>query len=378
MSHSKSPLILPHLITAKGSQTLADALQAIERKYEPLAQHSRAIKRLLSAFRTTCKFLSKLLGPPLECIYLDDLVEIDARLIAYLEEHGLVHQSAIQYSCDLHKLLDEANELLGWTSKSYELRKSWEPVSQVLKKKAHGYAGIIRFAIDQGRMPSNFTNDVMDRWKQDMLGRGRSLLTVLNDESHWRKTLKRAEMQQLFSNFNLASKNPTKYRFRLKDHLTLRALPDLPESLRKEILDAIHWKTADEDMDDRDAALMIRTVTGENLLRHFVELYSYAVNIMGIGEIANLQELIREEVVSGFVDYLREGDRCKPQSIISKLSSIHYLVRTYPKIKGGDYSWFREKLDTLRKEKDRKVQARKLDCLPPYQAIAEIAPMLLV
>jgi hypothetical protein len=177
-----------------------------------------------------------------------------------------------------------------------------------------------------------------------------------------------AYVQCLFPRFSLASRNPPKYRMKLKD---------LPESLRKEILEVIHWKTADEDLDDRDADLLIRPVTGHNLLRSFVELYSYATRILGIGEILDLRQLITEEIVCGFIDWLQEHDRCKPQSITSKLSSLHYLTCTYPKFENVDYGWFLAKLCTLRKEKHSRVQARKLNNLPDYPSIAEIAPKLL-
>jgi hypothetical protein len=268
---------------------------------------------------------------------------------------------------------------LKWTSKAYELRKSWLPIRHALKGKARGCAGIIEFAIEQGRTPGSFTESDIEAWKQLKLGRNQSLNTVNLEECHFRSTLRRAGLQELFS-FSLASKNPFKYRLRIKDDL--KELPDLPESLRKEILEVIEWKTADEDLDDRDAELLIRPVTGQQLLRHFVELYSYAIKILGLGGICHLHQLLTEKIVCGFIDWLQKRDddgapRCKPQSIIAKLCGIDYLTRTYPKFQGRDYSWFRIKLNSLRKEKHTQVQARKHHGNPDYKEVANVASEIL-
>ena len=114
--------------------------------------------------------------------------------------------------------------------------------------------GIIELAIKRGRTPGDFTEEDIEHWKQQMFRRGRSLLTVLSDECYFRKILRQG--QQFFPNFSLASRNSPKYRLKVKD---------LPESLRNEIVEVVRWKTADEDLDDRDAALVIRPVSGENL-----------------------------------------------------------------------------------------------------------------
>jgi hypothetical protein len=308
-----------------------------------------------------------MLGVPIESIHLDDLVEIDSRLIAYIKGLDGDHQSAVQYVCNKNKLLDLAHELGGWASRAYMLRKSWLPIRLVLKGKARGCIGIIEYAIAHGRMPGNLTVEFMEDWKRAMLGRGRSLLTVSVEESHFRTTL-REGLQHLFPAFILAIKRPPKLLMRLEE---------LPESLRDEILEVVHWKTVDEDLDDRDADLMIRPVTGENLLKYLLQLCGYAIRELELRGILHLRQLITEEIVCGFVDLLLKDGRCRARSIISKLSTIHFLTLTYPKLKGKDQSWFRAKLDTLRKEKNGRVQARKLDGNPDYESVAAIASKLL-
>jgi hypothetical protein len=352
-------------------RTVADALLAIEATFVSAATQSRAVKRLLSALRTTCRYLSALFDQPTDCICLDDLDDIEARLIEYIESIGLVQQSAMQYVCNLRKLLDLAHELGGWATQKYLVRRSWTPVREALKKYTGGCVGIVEFSISNGLTPSDLTEDFIKTWTQQMLERGRSLLTVVWAECHFRTMLRRAGLQRLFPQFPLNSKNPPEFRKQLKD---------LPEPLRSQILEAVRWKTADEDLDDRDAALIIRPVTAANMIRYFVELYSYAFTILGITDIVSLLQLLSEEIVCGFIDWLQEGGRCKPSSVIAKLSSIHFLTRTYPKLAtadGNNYRWFRTKLSSLRKESNAHVQARKLDGIPDYQSVADVVQKLL-
>jgi Phage integrase family len=367
LSYSSDCTISPHQKKSKGPRTVAEALSAIENRYEAMTTHSRAEKRLLSALRTTCKWVSKMLKRPLACIPLDELVGVDKALIVYIERAGTGHQTAVQTICHKNKLLDHAHQF-GWTCTEYELRKAWRPVRAAFRGNAKGYGSIIDFAIERNCPPGNFTKELMEAWKQDMLGRFRSLDTVVVEECHFRTTLRRAGWQPLFENINLASKNFPKYRI---------SLEELPESLRKEILAVIYWKTVDEDLDDRDIELMIRPVTGQNLLKHLLQLAGYAIKVLGICGIVSLSQLLTKEIIFGYVEWLVKNGNCRSASITTKLSGIHHLTRTYPKLRDGDYGWFRAKLDTLRKEKHSHKQARKLNGLPDYPSIAEIVPKLL-
>jgi hypothetical protein len=367
MSCRSNPTLSSHQKKTTSPRTVAEALSAIENRYKTMATPSRAEKRLMSAFRTTGKRLSEMLRLPLEGIFLDELVGIDTVLIAYIDDAGIDHQTAVQYVCDKNKLLDHAHQL-GWTCNEYELLRSWRPVRQALAGKSKGCAGIIDFAVKQGQCPHTFTESVIAAWKKVMLGRRCSLLTVDIGERHFRATLRVAGMQPHFPRFSLASKNPSKYGV---------SLEELPESLREEILRVIHWKTVEDDLDDRDAYLMIRPVTGQNLLKHFLQLAGYAIKVLGACGIASLSHLLTREIVCRYIDWLLQNGRCRPGSIIAKLSSIHHLTRTYPELKDGDYKWFRAKLDTLRIEKHGHKQARKLEGRPDYPSVAEIAPKLL-
>ncbi len=370
-------IVKPYEKRARAPQTVTEAIAAFERKYQSPATLSQEKRVLLQTLRRTCKPISALFGIPPDMIYLDELVGIDKFFFEFMVSRGKTRQTACQSCCDLHKLLDIAHDECGWTTKSYEVRESWRPIRAALRGRGHGHKSIIEFAIAGGCSPKAFTKEMMDAWKQDGLGRGRPLDVVQNAERAFRTVLRRAAMQSYFPNFRLDAMIPSKYCLRLIDRDTGMELPDIPEPLRTEILEAVRWKTADEDLDDRDEDLLIREVTGKNMVKYFLQLYSFAVNILKKNNIDHLSLLLVEEVVCGFVEFLQKDNRCKSRSVRCKLSSIHHLAHTYPKLKNTDYSWFSKKLNTLRKETHSQTQARKLATMPTYQSISRIASQLL-
>lgn len=205
--------LAPHLKRMKPPQTLEDALSITERGYASIDSPSRAQKRLRSVLRTVCKRIAEMLDLPLDAIQLDSLVEIDASLVSYVEGCGVDRQSAVQCTCDLHKLLDLAHAT-GWTCDRYELRKSWSPIRLALRGKANGCGVIIDFAIDRNVFPIHFAERDMKAWKQSMFDRKRS---VEQAESLFRTRLRLAGLQHLIAGYCLDSKNPRKYRLKEED-----------------------------------------------------------------------------------------------------------------------------------------------------------------
>ncbi len=353
--------------SSKRPRTLADAMSIIERSNAAIPSPSRAQRRLVSVLRTVSNRVSEILELPAQAIDLDSLVEIDALLVEYVEGRGIDHQSAVQYTCDLHKLLDLAHAA-GWTSPAFELRKAWRSIRAAFKGDTMGCGSIIRHAIRLECLPRDFTEEAMESWRQRFLNKGQSLGSAIRTESHFRRVLRAAGLQHLFPRFSFAIKMPTSYCLKFED---------LPKPLQNEILTVVGWKTADVNLADRNAKLLIRPVTAEHIQHSFRELYSYAVVIQGLRGITHLPQLITKPIVCSFVDWLLANKRCKPQSVIAKLSGICFLTATYPGLKGPDYSWFRAKLRGLRKEAPGRIQRRKLDALPDYPSVAEIASRIL-
>jgi hypothetical protein len=121
-----------------------------------ISRGSAVAKRHISNARTTARHLQQMLGVPTQIIRLDDLVEIDPQLVAYIEAQGISHESAIQYVCHKNKLLEHAHAL-GWTCHSFSLRQAWQPVRAALKGDARGAIGIIEDAIRRVVQPCQYT-----------------------------------------------------------------------------------------------------------------------------------------------------------------------------------------------------------------------------
>ena len=382
MSRRLTPAISPHQKKFKIPRTAADALSAIARKFAAMASVSLKEKAFFRALCRMIRAVSEMFNLPLEAIYLDELVEIDDLLLAYLRGLNIKPDVGVQYCCDLHKLLDLVHDEFGWTSEAYELRAAWYPIRAALRGHGNACGSIVRFAIRHDKTPSTFEQQTMDEWKEYMLARNRSLRTVVDGDRHFRKVLRNAGLQVVFLHWSLDSKNPTTYRFRLRDRKSGQLLPDLPAPLRDEILEVIRWKTANRNLKDRPAKLLIRPITGEALMTCFLELYSFAVKELGIKGILHLSQLVTVDIVLAFIELLQRVNesgkaRATNRSIVSKLSSLEYLTRTYPTLQKRNYQWFQAALKSLRREEHCKVQARKLSTLPKYPEIAEIVPKLL-
>jgi hypothetical protein len=247
-------------------RTLGELLILFEYKMaREISRGSITAKRDLSTARCTVKKFEQMHEAPARLIWLDDLVEIDQQLIAYLEGKGIVHQSAIQYVRNKDKLLEFAHARR-WTCKKFELLQSWKPSRLALKGNAGGGLGVIDDAIARGRRPCDYTPKDFFAWRQAQLERGRSLLTVDTEQSHFRKRLRRAGLQKAFLRFSLGRKNPSVYAAKLDG---------LNPNLRREIEMVLEWKTA-ENVPGRDAKLAIRPPSAWNLRKILLQLCGFA------------------------------------------------------------------------------------------------------
>jgi hypothetical protein len=318
-------------------------------------------KRHLTDARTTVRYLERQHKVPAQFIRLDDLVEIDAQLITYVEAQGINHESAIQYACNKNKLLEQAHAF-GWTCESFELRQAWKPLRLALKGHARGALGIINDAIGNVIRPREFTEQHVLAWKRAQLASGRSLLTVTTDECHFRTQLRSEGLQKILPHFDLSSKKPSAYAAKLEE---------LHPDLRRELETVIRWKTA-EYVPGRDAKLAIRPPSARNLRKALLQLCGFAIHILGRTDLTSLDQVIVPEIIYPQVDWLVSERKCKKTTITSRLSGIHYLACTHALFAGRDYSWIRTRLNRIEKEPKHLLEERKKRKYVRYDLFASI------
>jgi Phage integrase family len=347
----------------RGPQTLAECMVLFESSMaNEISCDSVAAKRRISAARNTAKRLQQLLGTPVHLIRLDDLVEIDSKLVAYVEAQGINHQSAIQYVCDKNKLLEHAHAV-GWTCASFALRQAWKPVRAALKGDARGASGIIEDAIRRVVRPCQYTQRHLLAWQQAQLKYGRSLLTLTAEECHFRRQLRRAGLEKMFACFDISSKNPSVYAARLDQ---------LHPDLRREIETVMEWKTAVY-VSGRDAKLAIRPPSQRNLRKALLQVCGFAIHQLGRTDLMSLRQVIVPEIICPLIDWLATDRKCKTTTITTRLSGIHYLACEQHELFGGsDYSWILTKLNRIEKEPKHLLENRKKQKYVRYDLLASV------
>jgi len=345
-----------------GPQTLAELMLLVEGSMAgEISRGSVGAKRHISDARTTARHLQQMLGVPTQIIRLDDLVEIDPQLVAYIEAQGISHESAIQYVCDKNKLLEHAHAL-GWTCDSFSLRQAWQPVRAALKGDARGAIGIIEDAIRRVVQPCQYTQQHLLAWKQAQLEYGRSLLTLNTEECHFRRQLRRAGLEKMFACFDLSSKNPAAYAAKVDQ---------LHPDLRREIEAVLEWKTV-EYVPGRNAKLAIRPPSERNLRKTLLQVCGFAIHLQGRADLTSLRQVIVPEIICPLIDWLASERKCKKTTITARLSGIHYLACTHGLFAERDYSWIRAKLNRIEKEPKHLLENRKKQKYMRYDLLASI------
>lgn len=363
MAAQLSFFITPQMSDA-GPQTLADLMLLIESSMSgEIGRGSVAAKRYLTDARTITRYIERLCKLPAQSIRLNDLVEIDAELIAFVEGEGINRESAVQYSCNKNKLLEKAHAS-GWTCESFELRQDWKPFRSVLKGHARGTFGIINDAVRDAIRPCEFTEQHVLAWTQAQLASGRSLLTVTADECHFRTQLRRAGLQKMLPGFDLGSKAPPTYA----------ATPnELDPGLLCQIESVITWKTA-ECVPGRDAKLAIRPPSATNLRKALLQLCGYAMkkHKPRLTNPTSLIEILDPEIVCPYIQWLKGVCKCKKTTITTRLSGIHSLACSHPLFAGRDYSQIRTELNRIEREPKHLLEERKKLKYVRYDLFASI------
>ena len=226
----------------------------------------------------------------------------------------------------------------GWTSHEMELRRLWDPVLMALKGHG-GTSGIVEFAIRLGKTPQTLSQEDIEKWRQDMLERKRSLITVIAGERLFRSVMRRTKLSRLFIRWSVKSKNPRQYALPLED---------MSHQLRAELSAIIAWKTEDGGCDYK---FRIRAVTARCLLQYITELLGYAACNLGMRQITSLRQIVTRDVIKGFINFkLRRG--CSRNGIRASLLGIHGLIKHGCWVfANGEYEWFA----TLLKEIPKRV-----------------------
>ena len=167
-----------------------------------LQRVDRSLTSRMRWMRIAANHIATVLDRPASRIRLEALVDIDAKLIAFVEGRGTCHQTAVQYVLEKNRLLQLAKHF-GWTCRSFALRESWAPIRKALHGISQGALTIIKSAIAHGTPASKFGDRNMEVWRQEMRGR-KTPQGIKATEMVFRTKMRQAKLQRLLPSLDLA------------------------------------------------------------------------------------------------------------------------------------------------------------------------------
>jgi hypothetical protein len=173
------------------------------------------------------------LNLPAERIEIGRLADIKPALQTYLKAKGLIRNSVRSYTNYLRILRRKATEL-GWLPHAPEIAAAWRDISAAVAK-SQGCSGVVRYAIQKGKLPADFTEQDLDSWCEASICNGRTYKWVVQVKGRFRKCIFKA---------GFCSQLPRLQPF-VTDRIYGIPLSCFPEDLRAEVIDLIRYKTAE-------------------------------------------------------------------------------------------------------------------------------------
>lgn len=374
--------VLPLSLIEPHPKTPADVLDRIERELAPgVANGSSAAYSQRNCLRTLYRHLSTILKQMDKPFELEQIVKLTRK--DYMRKLKVKPERARALH-RLQRIFLRYAVSSGWTCEEHRRIEAWVPVREALRagRGALGCMGIVTFAINRGLWPGSFSDNSMNAWRKMMMKKHRSLYTIEVEEIMFRRKVREAGLKDLFPFFNLDSRNPPSYYI---------SLDDMAPPLRDEILDIVKWRVKGCDDDFR-----IRQVSADSLLKTLLELCGFATRTLNIGGITSLREILTEEVITKFRDWLRNPERHHPEadariptiadgsergrpvswgSIANMLHRVYAVIQLEHRLFAGrkdEYKWFGLLLRRMPKEPKEEVRKRKLERSVPYREFLQI------
>lgn len=263
------------------------------------------------------------------------------------------------YRQNAGRLLHRA-EMLGWGAATPAVLEGWRPILAAFKKIRGAPRGIVRFAIRNGKAPSEFCEADLKAWGDWMERYGRKQRTVRILKGRFRRTMARLGCESLLPKFN-CHPQPSEYRIRTSD---------MPEPLRTEIVALLQWKQA-RFSKGRPQRGRHRAASARELESWINRLYGFAKNVARFPDIRTLLDLVNENVVGSFAEWAL-NERKLSRSSMLRLSMIYAAVRHYPSYKNENFDWFSEIFSQLPEDQDAVRLEKKAAKYVPYDVLCTV------
>lgn len=321
--------------------------------------------KYIAMLRTTAGHISACLKVPLKELSIEALVGLPSLFTAYLRARHH-KRNAIRSYCNYAAILLREARHLGWIPCKPQVPEAWKGILNVAKAAGGGCAGIVHYAISQGKMPRNFSDEDLRLWSQMMLSRKRSFGHVRNCKARFRRALSQTGLARQLP--GVSHREAFNYGV---------ALEHFAEQLRAEVTALLDWKQAPYS-EGRSREWKIREITANHLKATLQRLYGFVkthhdVNALH-APINSLLELFTKKSVGAFIKYLLNERKVHGDNVKSKLASLCAAMKQ--RYKGQDFAWFDELLSGVEPSTESELWTRKEATLLPYEKLVEVAEAL--
>jgi hypothetical protein len=317
----------------------------------------------LAMLRTTAVRLSEFMDKSIGDLSIDVLVDVRSSFSNYLKQRRYKPNSIRAYRQNTQRLVHWA-EQLGWASGKQSVEQAWVPLLDALAGNPRAYTAVIFHAIQNRRLPSEFSVSDLDDWGESMLKAGRQYRTVRTGKWSFRKAIANASLNRFLPKLEPA---PRQSAYRVP-------AADLPEPLRSEVRELLVWKQA-RFAKGRPQRTRHRPASAKRLEGNICRLFGFARNIGNFSDVTSLKSLFTEDIVSAFVEW-GLNERGLTRSTLRHLSLIYGALRHHPKYKDQDYRWFGILLDEIPEDDPSVLQEKKARKSAPYGDLCKIPAMI--
>lgn len=340
------PLIYPKLKTV---QDLLTALQG---------------SRYFSMLRTTAGHTSNFLKLPVEQLPIDALLDLGPSFRLYLKERRYKRDAVRSYSNFAAMLLRGAKEM-GWVPRQPEVPEAWQLILAAMPKNSC-CGGIIRYAIRKQRTPSQFSDDDLNLWGQELLNQGRSYRYVQKVKAHFRRWISKSGLAVQLPKFCCASRRPSRYGVPLRC---------FPVRLRREVDALLKWKQ-DVYAQGRPRGGRHRAITARELEAYITRLYGFVTNVEKRKNVTRLVQLVTKKSVASFIKWNLNERRLKSEPFAAHMGLLYAAIKWNPAYKAYDFSWFGTLLSGIPRDSESEKRERKESKYLPYEMLESIPAMI--
>ncbi len=323
--------------------TVADLLESLD-SHRP---------KDLQVLRSICSILCTFLNEDPEHLTMQAVFDAKDEFRSYLSTRPYAENSIRTYVNNVKTLLKEAARQ-GWRP-SDDVPSPWRPVMKKASERKR--RKLIKTLCKTQPNPQDVSQEDVNAWADHAVCTGTSVNHANQVKTWFWRTL-----------HDLDLIGPQGKQFMTRYMI---GLDKFPVRLRNEVNDLLKWKQASFSA-NRPKNGRHRAVTARNLRYVLCGLYGYAANIRGEDAISSLRELVREDLVTSFVEWSLNERKVAGLGARTNLGMLRAALRHHPMHRSIDLKWLGGLLASIPIEPDSERKKRKAFKYLEYSVLEEI------